>query len=51
MTDAPSHADIILAIIALGVPNLMIACFYIFQHRLLWIDYVKRKKLNGDGSG
>jgi hypothetical protein len=26
----------------------VIAVFFIFQHKLMWRDYVKRKHLNGD---
>ncbi len=43
-----SHDQLLVALIMLCVPNLMIACFYVFQHRLLWRDYVHRKNLNGD---
>ncbi len=43
-----SHDQLMLALVMLCVPNIVIGCFYIFQHRLLWRDYVKRKHLNGD---
>lgn len=43
----PGHESILIAVVVLGVPNIVIACFYIFQHKLLWRDYVKRKNLNG----
>ena len=44
----PTHESLLIALLALGVPNLVIAIFFVFQHKLMWRDYVKRKHLNGD---
>ena len=44
----PSHEELFVALLVLGIPNLVIAIFFVFQHKLMWADYVKRKHLNGD---
>src|ERR1700690_448761 len=45
---ALSYDALAVLILSVGVPNIIIAAFYIFQHRLMWRDYERRKRLNGN---
>ena len=44
-----SHDQLLAVILVMGIPQLITFVIWGYQHRLIWSDYKKRHKINGDG--
>ena len=49
MNDNVTHREILIALISLGIPNMVMGAVMFFQHRLMWNDFKRRHDINGNG--
>ena len=43
-----SHDQLLVAMLVMGVPQLITFIIWGYQHKLIWADYKRRHKINGD---